>query len=522
MSISDGEASVPAEFPGVYAVAAADPERIAIITPSSGRQTTFGELGAAANRIAHGLRALGLRRGDVVAGLISNSAEHFEVLLASFQIGLYFVPVNTHLAPGEVTYIVGDSGAKVLVATDALASALPPEAAALPAARYAVGEAVPGWRRYAELRDSQPTHPPESRTVGAVMGYTSGTTGRPKGVRRPLQDLSPEQAVDRMGRYYSWFGSPQGRGVHLACSPLYHAAPGGHATYSLHLGYTVVVHERFDAERTLEDVERYGVTTTHLVPTHLHRLLALPGEVREKYRTDSLRTLLLAGAPCPVEDKRRTIEWLGPIVWEYLGSTEGSVCHVSPQEWLAHPGTVGRPAAVKILDGDGDPVPVGEAGTIYFPVGAAPFEYHNDPAKTAAAVRPDGFATVGDIGRLDDEGYLYLLDRRDDLIISGGVNIYPAEVEQHLLKHPAVADVAVIGVPDPEWGQRVFAVVQPTPGTATDDGLAEALDAWCVDGLAALKRPRHYEFRGELPRTATGKLLRRTLRTEFAGDITGK
>jgi long-chain acyl-CoA synthetase len=517
MSTSDGEAAVLAEFPGVYAIAAADPARIAIITPS-GRQLTFGELGAAANQIAHSLRALGLGRGDVLACLLLNSAEHFEVHFAAFQIGLFLVPINSHLAPAEVAYIIGDSGAKALVATDVLAQSLEPVSADLPEARFAVGEKVPGWRRYSELRDNQPGHPPEHRTAGTIMGYTSGTTGRPKGVRRPLHEVSPEQVADGMGRHYAKYGLRTGRGVHLACSPLYHAAPGTLAAQSLHLGHTVVIHERFNAERTLRDVEQYAVTTSHWVPTHLHRLLALPSEVRNSYRTDSLRTVLLAGAPCPVEDKRRTIEWLGPVVWEFLGSTEGNVCYVGSEEWLEHPGTVGRPAVVKILDEQGDPVPVGEAGTIFFPMTGGPFEYHNDPVKTAAAVRPDGFATVGDIGRVDDEGYLYILDRRDDLIISGGVNIYPAEVEQHLLKHPAVADVAVIGVPDPEWGQRVLAVVQPKPGTTAGDDLAAALDSFCADGLASLKRPRRYEFLTEFPRTEAGKLLRRTLRAQFADD----
>jgi long-chain acyl-CoA synthetase len=512
MSTSDSLSTVP----GAYEVAATDPARTAVVSPT-GRRVTFGDLVAAANQVAHGLRALGLRRGDVIASLQHNSVEHFEVVLAAFQIGLYVVPVNTHLAPGEIAYIVRDSGAKALFATDVLAGGL--ESADLPDARFAVGTTVPGWRRYAELRDDQPADPPEDRAAGSVMGYTSGTTGRPKGVRRALPQRSPEQVIASMAWHYDKFGVPAGPGAHLVCAPLYHAAPGNLAFYSLHLGHTVVIHARFDAERTLRDVERHGVTTTHLVPTHLHRLLALPSEVREKYGTASLQVVMLAGAPCPVQDKLRTIEWLGPIVWEYLGSTEGSVCHVGAEEWLEHLGTVGKPAVVKILDEQGEPVPAGEAGRIYFPVGAAPFEYHNDPVKTAASIRPDGFATVGDIGRLDADGYLYLLDRRDDLIISGGVNIYPAEVEQHLLTHPAVVDVAVIGVPDLEWGHRVLAVVQPTPGATAGDDLAQALDAFCRAGLAALKRPRRYEFMAELPRTESGKLLRRMLRTQFAGDV---
>ena len=514
MSTSDKLSVVP----GAYAVAAADSARIAIISPA-GRRVTFGDLVTAADQVANGLRALGLRRGDVVASLQHNSAEHFEVVLAACQIGLYVVPVNTHLTPGEIGHIVRDSGARAVVATDVLARGL--ESTEVPDARYAVGAPVPGWRPYAALRDDQPAHPPEDREAGSIMGYTSGTTGRPKGVRRPLPQRSPEEVLAPMAWHYDKFGIPAGRGVHLVCAPLYHAAPGNLALYSLHLGHTIVIHTRFDAERTLEDVERHGVTTTHLVPTHLHRLLALPDEVRARYRTASLRVVLLAGAPCPVRDKQRTIEWLGPIVWEYLGSTEGVVCHVGPEEWLEHPGTVGKPAVVKILDDQGDPVSTGEAGRIHFPVTMAPFEYHNDPAKTAAAIRPDGFATVGDIGRLDADGYLYVLDRRDDLIISGGVNIYPAEVEQHLLTHPAVADVAVIGVPDPEWGHRVLAVVQPAPAVTAGADLAEALDAFCRAGLAALKRPRRYEFMTELPRTESGKLLRRTLRAQFA-DVIGR
>ncbi|MFI9387027.1 AMP-binding protein [Kutzneria sp. NPDC052558] len=509
-------ADTPIAVHGAYAIARTDPTRVAIVSPS-GRRVSFGDLVAAANQVANGLRGLGLRRGDVIASIQHNSAEHVEVVLAAFQIGLYVVPVNSHLAPSEISHIVRDSGAGVVVATDGLAGGL--ESADLPAARYAVGAPVPGWRPYSALRDDQPAHPPHDREAGSIMGYTSGTTGRPKGVRRPLPQLPPEVVIAQMARHYGKFGITAGRGVHLVCAPLYHAAPGNLALCSLHLGHTVVIHPRFDAVRTLEDIEWHGVTTTHLVPTHLHRLLALPDEVREQWDTSSLRVVMLAGAPCPVRDKQRAIEWLGPVVWEYLGSTEGVVCHIGPVEWLEHPGSVGKPALVKILDDQGDPTPPGEPGRIYFPAAAAPFEYHNDPAKTAAAIRSDGFATVGDIGRLDADGYLYVLDRRDDLIISGGVNIYPAEIEQHLLTHPAVADVAVIGVPDPEWGHRVLAVVRPGPAVVAGPDLAEELDAFCRAGLAALKCPRRYEFMADLPRSESGKLLRRTLRARFAGVL---
>jgi long-chain acyl-CoA synthetase len=315
--------------------------------------------------------------------------------------------------------------------------------------------------------------------------------------------------------YLGGFGLVPGPGVHLVCSPLYHAAPCHFSLQALHLGHAIVIHRKFDAEAVLADIERYQVTSTQMVPTHLHRMLRLPADVKDKHDLRSIQVMLVAGAPFPPEEKRAAIDWLGLVVWEYLAATEGMVCRVSPAEALAHPGTVGRPEAVMLLDEDGNQVPAGEAGTIYFP-SQVPFEYLNDPAKTGAAVRADGWATVGDIGRLDEDGYLYLLDRRVDLIISGGVNIYPAEIEQRLITHPAVADVAVVGVPHPDWGHQPVAIVQLEDGWAGGPDLAARLDAHCRDGLASLKCPARYEFRESLPRTASGKLLRRMLREELA------
>jgi long-chain acyl-CoA synthetase len=505
----------PATAPGVWSLAAREPERPALIVPGQ-EPVTFRELAAATNRLSNALRGIGIGNGDAVASLQYNGPEHFEVYLAALQIGTHFVPVNTHLAAAEVAYIVGDSGARVLIASSGLAQSLESVADSLPEQRYVVGDPVLGWKSYESLKAAAADSPPPERVAGWLMGYTSGTTGRPKGVRRPIIDVEPELFIQGSAGLLAGFGLVPGPGVHLACSPLYHAAPGHFSLQCLHLGHTVVIHQKFDAEAVLADIERYRVTNSQLVPTHVHRLLRLPADVRAKYDLSSLQVLLVAGAPFSPEEKRAAIEWLGLVVWEYLAATEGIVSRVSPQEALEHPGTVGRPDAVKLLDEDGTEVPTGEAGTIWFP-SLAPFEYYHDSAKTEAAVTPDGWVTVGDIGRLDDDGYLYMLDRRVDLIISGGVNIYPAEIEQRLITHPAVADVAVVGVPHPDWGQQPVAIVQTEDGWAGDARLIAELDAYCRAALASLKCPARYEFHEFLPRTPSGKLLRRVLREGLTG-----
>ncbi|WP_333486816.1 acyl-CoA synthetase [Nonomuraea corallina] len=505
------------DSPGFYALALQDPQRIAFIGPE-GDQSTFGELGARVNRISHGLRALGVGNHDMVAILVRNGREYLELALATLQIGAYIVPINTHLAPPEVAYIVKDSTAKVLVAHADLAEHLDGEVGGLPAHRFAIGGEVADWQTYPELWSDQPEDQPGDRAMGAIMNYTSGTTGRPKGVRRPLSGLSPEQEAPLAARHFSTLGFRR-EGVHLVCSPLYHAAPGAFAINALHLGHTVVCHLKFDAEAVLRDIERYKVTTSHMVPTHFHRMLRLPEEVRSRYDLSSIDSLIHAAAPCPVEVKKQMMEWVGPKLYEYLAATEGGMSQVTPEEWLAKPGTVGRPqpgTTLRIVDENGDEVPVGQPGTIYFSNAGQAFEYYNDPAKTAAA-RLDGLSTVGDFGYLDEDGYLFLLDRRTDLIISGGVNIYPAEIEQFLITHPSVQDIAVIGVPDPDWGQSVLAIVQPSPGVTPGEALAEKLQAYCAEGLASYKRPRRFEFRDDFPRTEAGKLQRRKLRDEYLG-----
>jgi long-chain acyl-CoA synthetase len=502
---------------GFYNTAIAFPERIAIVGPD-GDQVPYGKLGARVNRISRWLLSHGLGREDAIAVMEHNGVEFLELLLATQQIGRRLVPVNTHLAPAEVSYILKDSETQLLIAHADLAERLATETSALPVHRFVIGDKVAGWSDYQEVGRDCSAEAPEDRTSGTVMGYTSGTTGRPKGVKRPLRGVAPEMAILMESTLAGTLGFRPGEGVYLSCSPLYHSAPLGFAMAALHYGHTLVVHRRFDAEAALRDIELHRVTASHMVPTHFQRMLKLPADVRSRYDLSSLKLLIHAGAPCPVDVKQRMIDWVGPIVWEYLGGTEGLVSMVTPQEWLAKPGTVGKPypgTQVHILDDDGGEVPAGEAGVIFFTTPGRSFEYHNDPVKTAASRHGDMF-TSGDYGYLDEDGYLFMLDRRDDLILSGGVNIYPAEIEHFMANHPAVDDIAVIGIPDEEWGQRVLAVVKPSPGAIPGDALAEELKTYSATGLASYKRPRIIRFREDFPRTESGKLQRRRLRDEYS------
>jgi acyl-CoA synthetase (AMP-forming)/AMP-acid ligase II len=502
-----------------YEIAASHPERPAVLGPDG--TVTYGELHAQVNRLSHALRGLGLKSRDTVATVLGNRSEFLTVLLAAMQTGLYLVPVSRHLTAPEIGYVLSDSGARVVVTEPELASAVVAAAdeAGIPGEARISVEPAEGFRELAKLSGS--IEPPRDRMMGSLMLYTSGTTGRPKGVQRPILDMSPEVLFSVMRKgLAAHLGLEAGDGVHLAVGPLYHSAPCAHAMMALNLGHAVVVSRRFEPEGTLELIQRYGVTNTFMVPTMFHRMLGLPEAVRARYDLSTLTMVFHSAAPIPVETKQRMMDWWGPVLYEYYGSTEcGAIVIATPHDWLAHPGTVGRAVdgvEIKIFDEEGTELPPGQPGMIYAR-GYTGFEYHGDPAKTASAMRGE-YYTPGDIGHLDEDGWLYMSDRRTDLIISGGVNIYPAEIEAVLLQHPAVADVAVIGVPDPEWGQQVIALVEPVGDSG--DRLAADLRAHCEPRLARLKHPRHIEFRASLPRTPSGKLSRHRLRESYLSTRT--
>jgi len=503
---------------GLWGVAEDDPARLAVVE-AGGTVLTFGELAARSNLVLHGLRSAGLRRGDLVAAVLPNQAALLELALAAAQGGLYLTPINHHLTAPEIAYILEDSGARVLVASERFGEACRAAVAGLaaPPACFATGD-IPGFRPYAGLTAGMPASRPPERSAGAVMHYTSGTTGRPKGVRRALQPIDPDEAAAAWPGFLQMFGvQPHGGNVHLAVSPLYHTAVMTFSCASLHAGHTVVLMDRWTPEECLRLIGEHRVTTSHMVPTQFHRLLALPDEVRAAADVSSLSHVIHAAAPCPPDVKRRMIDWWGPVIVEYYAATEGGGTLVTAEEWMERPGTVGRPwpgTEVRVEDDEGRPSPPGTPGTVWMSLGQTAFEYHRDRAKTRAGQR-DGFFTVGDVGYLDEAGYLFLCDRKADMIISGGVNIYPAEVEAALFAHPAVADAAVFGVPDPDWGEQVKAVVEPAAGAEPGPDLERELIAFCRERLAGYKCPRTVDFVDSLPREPTGKLAKRKLRDPY-------
>ena len=504
---------------GLWAIAEADPTRTAVTEPD-GSEVSYGQLTADADRYAKGLRALGLRPGSSVATMLPNCAAALAVYFAAFETGLYVVPINWHLAAPEIAYILGDCGAEAFVGHERFA-AVAAEAADLAGigagARFAVG-AVPGFAPLAELGADLPPGRPEERTQGAPMVYTSGTSGRPKGVRRPLTGADPDEPPAMATGFFGIFGlKPFDGHVHLCCSPLYHTAVLNFAIISLQIGHPVVLMDRFDPEEMLRLIDRHRITHSHMVPTQFRRLLALPEEVRAKYDVSSLRAAIHGAAPCPHEVKRRMLEWWGPVVTEYYAATEGGGALITGEEWLRKPGSVGRPwpySEIRILDDKGHDLPTGEPGKVYMRMGTSSFSYHKDEAKTQAS-RAGNMWTVGDIGYLDEDGYLYLCDRGSDMIISGGVNIYPAEIEGELACHPAVADVAVFGIPHDEWGEEIKAVVEPAAGAEPGEALTQELLSFLAGRVAKFKLPRTIDYVAELPRDPNGKLYKRKLRDPY-------
>ena len=501
---------------GFWQIAERHPERVAIVDADG--NTTFGELRQRVDRLSKALRACGVGVGDAVAVMLPNTREWLCSALAISQIGAYLVPLNWHLTAAELAYLLSNSHSRALMADHRFASAayqavqqvkFPPQAC------LAVAGSIPGFLDLQPLLDEQSDGPPDHRLAGSVMFYSSGTTGHPKGVRRPLTGWMPEEALARtLPRYSAMFGLSAGEGVHLVCTPLYHAAPGSRAVQMLHLGHRIVLVERWDSERVIALIERERVDSVQLVPILFHRLLQLPEAVRCRYDLSSLRVVIHAAAPCPPETKRRMIEWLGPILHEYYACSEGGGTYVSSDDWLRHPGTVGRRypfSRLSVLDDNGHPLPAGEPGLIYMNDGFD-FEYFNDPEKTRAVKRGDMF-TAGDHGYLDEAGWLYLCDRRSDLILSGGVNIYPAEIEAVLMQHPGVTDAVVFGLPDAEWGQTVCALVDPGEQTSAHAlvALKAELIGYCSQHLASFKRPKHLLL-AHVPRTDAGKVGRAAAR----------
>ncbi|UGY94743.1 acyl-CoA synthetase [Streptomyces gobiensis] len=502
---------------GFWAQAQQDPERVVLIAPDGARWTA-ARLHAECNRMVHGLRAAGLRPGDAFAVVLPNGVEFFTAYLAAAQAGFYVVPVNHHLIGPEIAWIVADSGAKVLLAHQRYgdaARAAADEAGLPDTHRYAVGDAA-GFRPYAELLTGQPDGPPADRTSGWVMNYTSGTTGRPRGIRRPLSGTPPEETY--LGGFLAIFGiKPFDNNVHLVCSPLYHTAVLQFAAASLHIGHRLVLMDKWTPEEMLRLIDNHRCTHTHMVPTQFHRLLALPAQIRSRYDVSSMRHAIHGAAPCPDHIKRAMIDWWGHCVEEYYAASEGGGAFATAEDWLKKPGTVGKSwpiSELAIFDDDGNRLPPGELGTVYMKMSTGGFAYHKDEGKTRKN-RIGEYFTVGDLGYLDEDGYLFLRDRKIDMIISGGVNIYPAEIEAALLTHPAVADAAAFGIPHDDWGEEVKAVVEPAEGHVPGPELAQAILARCAERLAGYKRPRSVDFIEVMPRDPNGKLYKRRLREPY-------
>ncbi|HEY6426933.1 MAG TPA: AMP-binding protein [Acidimicrobiales bacterium] len=504
---------------GFWAAAAAEPDRIALID-ADGRAWTAGDIAAQANRLVHALRNRGVGEGDPVAMLLPNRTETLWVLMAVFQAGWNFVPLNSNLTAGEVSYVLGDAGAKALVADERfadVAAAAAAEAGVPTPGRLSVGT-IPGFTPLDEALAGQPESPPDNRVAGQFMQYTSGTTGRPKAVQRALPSFDPETWVQVFSANLTRYDiQPGGDAVHLVTAPTYHMAPLSFGYFSAHFEHTLVFMDKWDAETALRLIQNHRVTDTHMVPTQLHRLMQLPAATRARYDVSSLRQVIHAAAPCPMELKRRLFDWLGPVIYEFYGATEGGGTIARPQDWLKHPGTVGRPwegAGVKVLDDDGNEVPPGTVGTVYLKLMGGDFRYKGDPGKTANSRHGD-FFTVGDMGELDAEGFLYLRDRKIDMIISGGVNIYPAEVEAPCSRILRWATWPSSGSPTRNGGEQVKAVVEPAPGHHPSPALAEELQAQCAEMLAKYKCPRSIDFTEAMPRDPNGKLYKRRLRDPY-------
>ena len=507
-------------FPGAFV--ATQPDQAAVVMASSGTEQTYAELDAAANRLARLLRAVGVEPGDHVAFCLENHPRFLEIAWGCHYAGAVYTATSSRLTSGELTYILEDCAAKVFITSTYKAEQAAEVHGQAPGVTtyLMLDGTIAGYDGYEAGVDSQSADPLAERIAGVDMLYSSGTTGLPKGVTRAFRPLPLEETPGPISGLLQLLFGFTADGVYLSPAPLYHAAPLRFNLAVHTLGGTTIVMEHFDAEEYLALIERHRVTHTQVVPTMFVRLLKLPPGVRARYDVSSLQVVIHAAAPCPVPVKQQMIEWFGPVIHEYYAGTEGNgFVYCNSEQWLAHPGTVGVPlnCTLHICGDDLDELPQGESGTIYFE-GGGTFEYHNDAEKTRGSRHPKGWSTLGDVGYLDTDGFLYLTDRKAYMIISGGVNIYPQEAENVLVTHPKVIDVAVFGVPNDDFGEEVRAVVQPVEMPADDAEatvLAGELIQFCRTQLADVKCPRSIDFRPELPRHPTGKLYKRLLKDEY-------
>ena len=504
------------------------PLQPAFIMANSGESVSYAELEARTNRLSHLFRNRGMKRLDHYAIFMENNGRYLEACGAGEKAGLYFTCVNSYLTAPELAYILTNSQSRILITSVAKLDVAREALKECPKVELCiVMDGASESDRIVGLKEATaglPRTPIADQSIGTAMLYSSGTTGRPKGILRPLAEQPPSEQLPLFDFLQKLWQYREGM-IYLSPAPLYHSAPQAAVNLTIRMGGTVIIMESFDPQRYLELVEQWGVTHSQLVPTMFSRMLKLPEEVRSRYDLSSLEIAIHAAAPCPAAVKEDMIKWWGPIIHEYYGATEGlgfTACNTA--EWLAHRGTVGRVLLgdLHILDGDMKPCPVGTPGTVWFKTASA-FEYFNDPEKTREARSADGsMSTVGDVGYVDSEGYLYLTDRATFMIISGGVNIYPQECENLLITHPKIADAAVSGVPNADLGEEVKAVVQPMPGVKPCPELAEELIGFCSQSLSRQKVPRSIDFEEELPRLPTGKLYKRLLRDRYWGDKTSR
>lgn len=491
---------------------------------SSGEVVTYAELDETANRLSQLFRAAGLRRGDHIAFCLENRSEFLPIAWGAHYAGLYYTAISSRLTSEEIVYIVNDCGAKAFITSTHLADTGVGIIGETPnvRVRLSVGGTLEGHESFDSSIAQFPSEPLPARLEAADMLYSSGTTGVPKGVKVAMLDVPLGTPPDLLSLTQMLFEVKDGC-VYLSPAPLYHSAPLRFCMSVQRAGGTVVAMERFDPEQALQLIEHHQVTTSQWVPTMFVRMLKLGEDVRSRYDVSSLNVAVHAAAPCPIDVKHQMIDWWGPVLHEYYAGTEGNgFCYVNSHDWLAHPGTVGKPlnGILHIVDDEGIELPAGEEGGIYFAEGSE-FEYHNDPEKTASSRLRNGWSTLGDVGRVDDDGFLYLTDRKAYMIITGGVNVYPQEAENILTMHPDVFDVAVIGVPNDDFGEEVKAVVQPVAMPATEQdaaALERLLIAHCREHLADVKCPSTVDFRAELPRHPTGKLYKRHLKDEYWAD----